>query len=271
MSIHFVKKLQFSFLVFLMIFSLFSCGNPGKKRSNVPVRDFLKEDEVQEDSKEPSFDLPRLHHKNVKKALTAFGKQNPETLVLLKTRLGTMKIKLYEDTPLHRANFLQLVKRGYYNGTVFHRVVKGMIIQGGNLDNSIIKDKKNEVGFYRVPAEMKPGLHYHKKGALASPRRDEGNPEKMSTPFEFYIVQGTTLRSAEVQALGVQNQITYTPSQLQAYTTLGGTPHLDGLYTVFGEVIEGLDVIDKIAGVEVDKADDWPFEDVIIEMKVVNE
>lgn len=223
-----------------------------------------------EGEKQEAFNLPRLTNENVQEVLTGFGKKNPETQVLMKTRLGNMKIRLYEETPIHRANFLQLVKRGYYEGTVFHRVVKDLIIQGGNLDNPIIRTKKNQVGFYRVPAEIKPEFYIHKRGALASPRRDEENPEKRSNPFEFYIVQGGKVEPPIAQALGQQNGVTYNNEQLQIYALNGGLPHLDGKYTVFGEVIEGLDVIDKIAALPVDKSDNWPFDDVVISVEVLD-
>ncbi|MEO1654530.1 MAG: peptidylprolyl isomerase [Bacteroidota bacterium] len=224
--------------------------------------------EAEEDQAE-AFRLPRLTNENVRDILIDFGKKNPETQVLMKTRLGDMKIRLYDETPIHRANFLQLVKRGYYEGTVFHRVVKDLIIQGGNLDNPIIRTKKNQVGFYRVPAEIKPQLFIHKKGALASPRRDEENPEKRSNPFEFYIVQGGKVEPPIAQALGQQNGVTYNHQQLQTYALSGGLPHLDGKYTVFGEVIEGLEVIEKIAALPVDESDNWPFDDVVISVEVL--
>ena len=262
-----IRYLNIVFLVSSLLF--WGCGSQSSSSGNYASQGVS--DDEEEIIEEEVFSLPKITNKNVKKVLGDFAEKNPETLVLMSTRLGDMKIKLYEGTPYHRANFLQLVKRGYYEGTVFHRVVKDLIIQGGNLDDPMIKRKKNEVGFYRVPAEFNVAQYFHKKGVLASPRRDEENPQKMSNPFEFYIVQGTPLQAAVVQALGQQNSINYTPAQVQTYATLGGLPHLDGKYTVFGEVIEGLEVIDSIASVEVDKSDDWPFEDVEISVKVIEE
>ncbi len=261
-------------LICYLFWGIFFCASwqcSGKKTSNGSNSGLITSESSPDSIPEASetINLPRITSENVQEVLTKFGKAHPETKILLKTRLGDMTIRLYEGTPLHRANFLQLVKRDYYNGTVFHRVVKDLVIQGGNLDNPSIRRKKNEIGFYRVPAEFKPQQYYHKRGALASPRRDEENPEKRSNPFEFYIVQGSPLQPAVVQALGAQNQVTYRPEQVQTYASIGGLPHLDGKYTVFGEVVEGLEVIDKIAELEVDDDDSWPFEDVFIQMEVL--
>jgi cyclophilin family peptidyl-prolyl cis-trans isomerase len=218
---------------------------------------------------EEVFRLEKLSTKNAREVLGKFAQKNPETLVLVSTSLGDMKIKLYEDTPLHRANFLQLIKRGYYNFTVFHRVVKGLAIQGGNNDDRMVKTKRKETGSYLVPAEILFPKYFHKKGALGSPRQEENNPEKLSTPFEFYIVEGTKMSAGQLNMLGIQNQVQFTPEQVNYYSTIGGAPHLDGKYTVFGEVIEGLEVIDKIANVKIDQKDSWPLEDVTITMKVI--
>ncbi|MCU0444023.1 MAG: peptidylprolyl isomerase [Microscillaceae bacterium] len=218
---------------------------------------------------EEEFKIEKLSTKNAREVLGKFAKKHPETLVLVSTSMGDMKIKLYEDTPLHRANFLQLVKRGYYNFTVFHRVVKGLAIQGGNNDDPMVKKKRKETGSYLVPAEIMFPKYFHKKGALGSPRQEENNPDKLSTPFEFYIVEGTKMSPGQLNMLGIQNQVQFTPEQIQYYSTIGGAPHLDNKYTVFGEVIEGLEVIDKIANVKIDAKDSWPLEDVTITMKVI--
>ncbi len=273
MNIKYLKNhsINLYFLFGICLFLVGSCQSPEPK-SNKSATETESSSELEaKTKKKKEVQLPFITQDNVEKVLTKFGKENPETIVIIKTKLGNMKIRLYEETPLHRANFIQLVKRNFYNGTVFHRVVKGMIIQGGNLDKPIIKRKKKAIGKYMIPAELFPQQYYHKKGAIASPHHDENNPNKRSTSFEFYIVQGTPQQPSITQALGNQNKVQYLPAQVQTYATAGGLPHLDGLYTVFGEVIEGLDVIDKIADVRVDDSDDWPLEDIIIEMEVVEE
>ncbi len=258
---------RFIFLCLLM--SACQSSESSQRNTSLSVEDKATTEQSTPTKKEKTVELPKLTKENASELLAQFGKEHPETLVLLKTKLGNLTIKLYEDTPLHRANFLQLVKRDFYEGTVFHRVVKDMIIQGGNLDKPIIKQKKNAIGAYLVPAELMPTKYIHKKGAIASPRHEENNPNKKSSPFEFYIVQGISQNPSITQALGAQNKVTYSAAQIQLYATLGGLPHLDGNYTVFGEVVEGLEVIDKIAQVKVDESDHWPFEDIFIEMEVI--
>lgn len=190
-----------------------------------------------------------------------------DTLVTITTDYGTMKVKLYNETPKHRDNFLKLMKEGFYNGTLFHRVIKSFMVQGGDPDSKTAKAGQM-LGMgsngYRVPAEFNSKL-IHKKGALAAAR--DNNPQKASSGCQFYIVQGAKLSLADVQQYEKMKGLSYTEEQIKAYTTLGGAPHLDGDYTVFGEVVEGLDVIDKIAAVQVDK-NDRPLKDVKITMKV---
>lgn len=272
-----MKLLNYSCLLGIMLFSL-ACGNAHQtSESTQKALDYLAEQEAESNNKneqenagtnkvnyQDASTLPRITQKTARQILEKFGEANPETLVEIQTNLGNMKIRLYEGTPLHRANFLQLAKRGFYEGTVFHRVVKDMIIQGGNLDDLMLKKRKQNVGSYRVPAEMKPQQFFHKKGAIASPRIDENNPQKRSNAFEFYIVQGSKHSPAQVQGIAQISKLQYLPAQVQTYQNLGGLPHLDGHYTVFGEVVEGLEIVDKIAGVEVDPSDNWPRKDVVI-------
>ena len=170
--------------------------------------------------------------------------QEKETLVLIKTTKGDITVKLYNDTPLHRDNFIKLINEGWYNNSPFHRVINNFMIQGGqNQDGTL------DPG-YKVPAEIRAN-HIHKKGALAAARQaDFVNPEKASSGSQFYIVQGQVLSEAHVQMYQQRLGKTFTQEQIDTYTTVGGTPHLDGEYTVFGEVVEGMDVIDKIAGVK---------------------
>ncbi len=167
-----------------------------------------------------------------------------ETVVVIKTTMGTMKAKLYNDTPLHRDNFIKLVNDGWYNGSPFHRVIKDFMIQGGqNADGRL------DPG-YTVPAEFKDN-HFHKKGALAAARQgDQVNPKKASSGSQFYIVQGKVYDEKWLDMFENRSGKVLSARQRQVYQTLGGTPHLDGDYTVFGEVIEGLDIVDKIAAVK---------------------
>lgn len=189
--------------------------------------------------------------------------QEKETLVLIKTTKGDITVKLYNDTPLHRDNFIKLVKEGWYNNSPFHRVINYFMIQGGqNQDGTL------DPG-YKVPAEILPN-HIHKKGALAAARQaDFVNPEKASSGSQFYIVQGQVLAEPQIQMYQQRLGKTFTQEQIEAYTTVGGTPHLDGEYTVFGEVVEGMDVIDKIAGVKTGYQD-VPVEPVTMTIEIIN-
>lgn len=181
--------------------------------------------------------------------ITACTQAQPETLVLIKTTYGEITVKLYNDTPLHRDNFLKLVKEGWYNGSPFHRVINNFMIQGGQ--NS---DGRLDPG-YTVEAEFVP-THFHKKGALAAARMgDNVNPQKRSSGSQFYIVQGQKYPANQLEMMAARTGFKYTDEQKQVYSSLGGTPHLDGAYTVFGEVIDGLEVIDKIAAVETGHGD----------------
>lgn len=198
-------------------------------------------------------------------------KKSKGDLVLLSTEFGDMKIMLYDETPIHKENFLKLVKEGAYDGSTFHRVIQKFMIQGGSPKTKINEDgTPMETGEteHRLPAEFVEGL-YHKKGAVAAARQGDGvNPEKKSSGYQFYIVQGKPFNNNQLAGMEKRSGITYTDEQKEVYNTIGGTPHLDGSYTVFGEVIEGLEVIDKIAAVQTDSRDK-PLEDVRMTMTVV--
>ena len=183
--------------------------------------------------------------------------QQKETVVVIETNYGTIKAKLYNDTPLHRDNFIKLVNEGWYNGSPFHRVIKDFMIQGGqNADGRL------DPG-YTVPAEFRDN-HFHKKGALCAARQgDQVNPKKASSGSQFYIVQGQVLDDKKLDIYEERLGKVFSAAQRQAYKTIGGTPHLDGDYTVFGEVTEGLEIVDKIARVKTGYMD-VPVEPVII-------
>jgi len=185
-----------------------------------------------------------------------------QTKILIETEFGNMTAVLYNETPQHRDNFLKLVKQGWYNGSIFHRVIKNFMIQGGGQEN-----KMNDPG-YKVPAEIM-AKYFHKKGALAAARQsDQVNPQKASSGSQFYIVQGQVLNDQQLEMFEKQTNKKIAPERRAAYKTIGGTPHLDDQYTVFGEVISGLDVIDKIAAVQT-AAGDKPGKDVKMKITVV--
>jgi cyclophilin family peptidyl-prolyl cis-trans isomerase len=185
-----------------------------------------------------------------------------ETLVLVKTMFGDITMKLYNDTPKHRDNFIKLIREGWYNGSPFHRVISGFMIQGGGN-----KDGRQDPG-YTIPAEIRPN-HFHKRGALAAARTgDQVNPERRSSGCQFYIVHGTVVPESNLDSYEQRLGIKFTPEQRKSYTTIGGAPHLDGAYTVFGEVISGFDVIDKIAAVPKD-AGDKPLQPVTMTVEIL--
>jgi len=195
--------------------------------------------------------------------ITSTAMTQEETVkFVIHTDYGDIKGYLYNDTPQHRDNFVKLVKEGWYDGSVFHRVIKDFMIQGGHSASG-----KMDPG-YRIPAEFQPG-HFHKKGALAAARQgDQVNPEKKSSGSQFYIVQGRVFNEPTLKMMEQQMGKTFSEEQQKAYTTVGGTPHLDGEYTVFGQVADGFDVIDKIAAVKT-KPGDRPVEDVKISIEII--
>ena len=251
------------------------------------------------------------------------NKQKDEALVTIQTKYGDIKVKFYNDTPEHKANFLKLVNEGFYNGLLFHRVIKNFMIQGGDPTSKNAEPGKRLGGGspgYTITAEIMTQKYFHKRGALAAARTGgPSNPERRSSGSQFYIVQGKTFTNGQLDTLEMaknaqlknhmlkeyfekskdelmkfktnndqagfdirvaelrekvdsifnasNEKFTYTPEQREIYTTIGGYPSLDGEYTVFGEVVEGMDVVDKIAEVETDQYD-RPLEDIEMQMKL---
>lgn len=195
-----------------------------------------------------------------------------ETKVLIKTSMGDVTIKLYNETEAHKENFIKLVNENYYDGLLFHRVINEFMIQGGD-PNSKGAGANAQLGSggpgYTIPAEICP-KYYHKKGALSAARTgDQMNPTRRSSGSQFYLVTGKIMTEAELKQLASRMGTVFTEEQIETYTTVGGTPFLDGQYSVFGEVIEGMDVVDKIQTVETNQGD-RPKEDVkIITMEIV--
>ncbi len=197
--------------------------------------------------------------------------QEKVTRFVIHTDFGDMKGYLYNETPKHRDNFAKLAKEKYYDGLLFHRVIPQFMIQGGDPNSKTAKPGQQLGGGgpgYTVPAEFNNAL-IHKKGALAAARTgDQVNPTKASSGSQFYICQGKKYQAAQLDAMGQRSGLTYTDAQKKAYETLGGVPFLDGQYTVFGEITEGLEVIDKIAAVERDQSD-RPKTDVKMTIRLV--
>jgi cyclophilin family peptidyl-prolyl cis-trans isomerase len=180
-----------------------------------------------------------LNRHNTEVFLTEFALQNPENLILIKTDFGSIKIRLYEDVPMHKANFIFLTKINYFNSTVFYRVAKNFVIQGGNSDEIHTQKERRKYGNYLLKPEFRK-KRKHKYGALAAAREWENNPNKLSSPFEFYIVQKKS-----------------------------GAHHLDNEHTVFGEVIAGFDTMEKISKVKVG-VDEWPIDDIKMTIEILD-
>ena len=203
-----------------------------------------------------------------------------EYMVRMFTTAGVVDMKLYDETPAHRDNFVRLVKNHQYDSLLFHRVIKDFMIQGGDpaSKNAVPGELLGEGDLgYTVEAEFMPDLHYHRRGALAAAREgDDVNPSKASSACQFYIVWGKVYTKEQLESYmewykqRAGKELNVTPEQFEAYTTVGGTPHLDGGYTVFGEVVKGLEVIETIQNVKCD-GNDRPLRDVrIIKMELIN-
>jgi cyclophilin family peptidyl-prolyl cis-trans isomerase len=186
--------------------------------------------ELAAEKKEPNF---LLSDKNVMEFFLDYDKKHKENTVRITTDFGTIDIKLFEQTKFHRSNFIYLTKKQYFNNTQFYRVVKNFVIQGGNSDDRETSIKRRNIGKYLLPNDYDKGFKHH-RGMVSMPSKNIENPYKKASPFEFFIVQQQ-----------------------------GGAHHLDGDYTIFGNVIRGMEVVDKIAAVPTDAAD-WPLQNVYI-------
>ncbi len=198
--------------------------------------------------------------------------EQKETLAKIHTEYGDIIVKLYNGTPKHRDNFIKLADSGYYNGTLFHRVIQHFMIQGGDPDSkgapAGVMLGNGDPG-YTIPAEIMPDKYFHKRGALAAARLgDNVNPTRASSGSQFYIVQGQVFNDTLLDFYEQKMGVKFTPQQRKAYTTVGGAPHLDGGYTVFGEVVKGMDVVDKIAAVKTDK-NDRPLKDIKMDISII--
>ncbi len=204
--------------------------------------------------------------------LFSFAKkrQHLPTEISIQTNMGEIVVLLYDETPKHRDNFIKMVKNHSYDSLLFHRVIQNFMIQGGDPDSKKALPGtmlgNGEMPGGRIPAEFSTRI-IHKKGALAAAR--DNNPEMASSNCQFYIVQGRVFNEQQLHSMEQKRGTPYTAEQINTYKTIGGTPHLDMGYTVFGEVVKGLEVVDKIAAVARD-ANDRPNTDVrIISMRII--
>lgn len=205
--------------------------------------------------------------------VSASAKKEKRTKVEMLTSMGSITIELYNETPLHRDNFIKLVKEGYYNDLLFHRVIADFMIQGGDPDSKNAPEGKmlGEGGpGYTIEAEFRFPQLFHKRGVLAAAREgDDTNPEKRSSGSQFYIVWGQTFSRSDLEKITQRVEqhsagaIVFPDEVKKYYVKYGGTPHLDGSYTVFGEVTKGIEVVNAIQQVDTDN-NDRPIEDVRI-------
>lgn len=202
-------------------------------------------------------------------SLLSEAKKNKNKFVVIETNKGSIKIEVFNDVPQHAANFLKLAKEGFYDSLLFHRVIPSFMIQGGDPDSKNAPSKQmlgnGDLG-YKVPAEFKLPTYYHKKGALAAAR--DNNPEKASSGCQFYIVVGKIFTDADLNNMEQRGRFKYSEQARTDYKTIGGTPHLDGDYTVYGQVITGQEIVDAISLVPRD-TNNRPNEDVrILNIKI---
>lgn len=224
-------------LVVCFFFLIWNCED--KQTSKETAKPELEESSnpkskpVEEQSKKVEPEFPLLTDDNAMEFFLEYSKNHDENKVRITTDFGTIDILLYDKTRFHRANFIYLTKRKYFDGTQFYRVVSDFVIQGGSSDDYSIAKRRKKIGKYLLPPDTKRG-YTHKRGAVSMPSSEIENAYKLASPFQFFIVQRK-----------------------------GGAPYLDGDYTVFGEVIKGMDVVDKIASVETDEGE-WPLKNVYI-------
>ena len=252
--------------VFALVFGLlFSACSQNESTTNSDVKE--KSTELANEKVAKKKEPKTLTEENAVEFLKEYGKEHGESVVELSTPKGKIQIQLYKNTPLHKANFLYLTTKKYFDDTWFYRVSEGHVIQAGNTDAVETVKKRKKIGDYKIPAELVE-TNYHKYGAVAMARSYFQNPEKLSDPYEFYITLGKSYTRRELELLAEKHDMTFTDAQLSFYSNTTGAPHLDGQHTVFGEVIEGMDVVEAISKVQVDEGE-WPVVNLPIKVKVL--
>ena len=221
---------------FVIIFN-YGC-QPRHKNNSVKLKVIEKKESIRKNRLIKDKSIP-LNDKNAIPFFFNYGNENKEDKVRIITKFGNIDIKLFKETPYHRANFIYLTKKKYFDGTMFHRVVPGFIIQGGNSDSRKSMIKRKEIGRYLLPPDTKKGYSHH-RGVISMPSSKINNPHKLASPYEFFIVQKSS-----------------------------GAYHLDGNYTAFGKVIKGMNVVDKINRLEIDKRE-MPISNIYIKAIIID-
>ena len=264
--------------LFLSLIFLFSCDNQPPKdyyteKSSKSVKiDTNFNKAINKESKKVIKKNNLLTNQNVKQKLTDFGIKNKEEKILIRTEFGDIKIRLYKNTPLHRANFLLLAKSNFFDSTIFYRVIRNFMIQGGNSNKNNMLQKMAKIGLYRVPPEIN-SKNIHKRGALAMAVQEQyyKDPTKInlsSSPYNFYIIQKGPLSDTYMDKIEIKYNITIPESNRKIYREIGGSPHLDNEYTVFGEVISGLSVVDKISK-QITNGKNRPLKNIYLSVEVL--
>ncbi|MBT8272281.1 MAG: peptidylprolyl isomerase [Bacteroidia bacterium] len=226
------------YVLYSLILLLMSCEDKKSSTITTPkaVETSTEKETIQQTDtiKKEEREFPLLTEKNAMDFFLEYEKVNPENKVRLTTDYGEIDILLYPKTKFHRANFIFLTKQGYFDNTQFYRVINNFMIQAGNTDDPKVKRKRRKIGKYLLPKDTKRGYRHH-RGTISMPSSDIDNPHKLASPYEFFIIQNPR-----------------------------GEYRLDGDYTIFGKVIRGMSVVDKIAAVETDNAD-WPLKNIYIQ------
>jgi cyclophilin family peptidyl-prolyl cis-trans isomerase len=214
-------------------------------------------------------EFPTLDDENAASFLAEWGRGQTENVVALDTKHGRIVVELFDDVPVHRANFLYKVYRRYFDPSEFTRVVPDFVVQGGNSEEERPQQLRFLIGQHTLPAEFK-SHHIHTRGAVAMSRSYSDNPEKRSSGYDFYIVTGRKIGAQELGRIQKEKGRSYTSDQAEIYARQGGAPHLDGEHTVFGRVVEGMDVVDRLAATPRDGSD-WPVERLEVRMNLLSE
>lgn len=258
-------------LIYILLILNASCSD------GTPSTIDVKESPKQKIKEKPKSDkelldknLLYITDKNAVDVFTNYFEENKERNFIISTTYGRIGIKLFEDTPIHGGNFLYLVKeKNYFDSTLFYRISKDFIIQGGDADNDNIQTRRFAIGDYSLPSEFKAN-HRHLRGAVGMSRTYGDNPDKVSSSFDFYIVVGNDVGNLQLSAVERDNNISYSEEDTKQYKNVGGTPHLDFQHTVFGELTFGMDVVEKISKQEADSRE-WPIDDIKMAISVAQD